>query len=140
MIMTEKRIVANNGSSIVLYTTEDGNTQLEVKLEKDTVWLTQSQMAELFEKDQSVIARHIKNAFNEGEVNEKSNMQILHNTQYKYRPTKMVHGEERNPLFRRRQKAYSRQHPRCPDIDDCREPYGRERCHGESCGQSNQQG
>lgn len=45
--MTEKRIVATNGSSIVLYTTADGNTQLEVKLEKDTVWLTQSQMAEL---------------------------------------------------------------------------------------------
>ena len=87
--MTEKRIVATNGSSIVLYTTADGNTQLEVKLEKDTVWLTQSQMAELFEKDQSVIARHIKNAFNEGEVDEKSNMQILHNTQYKYRPTKI---------------------------------------------------
>ncbi len=79
--MTENRIVANNGASIVLYTTDDGNTQLEVKLEKDTVWLTQSQMAELFDKDQSVIARHIKNAFNEGEVNEKSNMQILHNTQ-----------------------------------------------------------
>ena len=79
--MTENRIVANNGSSIVLYTADDGNTQLEVKLEKDTVWLTQSQMAELFDKDQSVIARHIKKAFNEGEVNEKSNMQILHNTQ-----------------------------------------------------------
>ena len=79
--MTENRIVANNGASIVLYTTDDGNTQLEVKLDKDTVWLTQSQMAELFDKDQSVIARHIKNAFNEGEVNEKSNMQILHNTQ-----------------------------------------------------------
>ena len=75
--MKENRIIANNGSSIVLYTTDDGNTQLEVKLEKDTVWLTQSQMAELFEKDQSVIARHIKNAFNEGEVDEKSNMQIL---------------------------------------------------------------
>ena len=87
--MKENRIIANNGSSIVLYTTDDGNTQLEVKLEKDTVWLTQSQMAELFEKDQSVIARHIKNAFNEGEVDEKSNMQILHNTQYKYRPTKI---------------------------------------------------
>ena len=79
--MKENRLIANNGSSIVLYTTDDGNTQLEVKLEKDTVWLTQSQMAELFDKDQSVIARHIKNAFNEGEVNEKSNMQILHNTQ-----------------------------------------------------------
>ena len=36
------RIVANSGSTIVLYTTEDGNTQLEVKLEQDTVWLTQN--------------------------------------------------------------------------------------------------
>lgn len=38
--MRENKIVANNGSSIVLYTTEDGNTQLEVKLEQKTVWLT----------------------------------------------------------------------------------------------------
>ena len=45
--MTENRNTANNGSSIVLYTADDGNTQLEVKLEKDTVWLTQRQMAEL---------------------------------------------------------------------------------------------
>ena len=45
--MRENKIVANNGSSIVIYTTEDGNTQLEVKLEQDMVWLTQSQMAEL---------------------------------------------------------------------------------------------
>ena len=58
--MTENRIVTNNGLSIVLYTTDDGNTQLEVKLENDTVWLTQSQMAELFGRDRSVIARHIK--------------------------------------------------------------------------------
>lgn len=48
MNMTENKIVANNGSSIVLYTTDDGSTQLEVKLEKETVWLTQNQMAELF--------------------------------------------------------------------------------------------
>ena len=68
--MTEKRIVANNGSSIVLYTTDDGNTQLEVKLDKDTVWLTQSQMAELFRRDRTVIARHIRNIFKEGEVDE----------------------------------------------------------------------
>ena len=66
--MTEKRIVANNGSSIVLYTTDDGNTQLEVKLDKDTVWLTQSQMAELFRRDRTVIARHIRNIFKEGEL------------------------------------------------------------------------
>ena len=53
------------------------------------MWLTQAQMVMLFNKDQSVIARHIKNAISEGEINEKSNMQILHNTQYKYRPTQI---------------------------------------------------
>lgn len=68
--MTENKTVANNGSSIVLYTADDGNTQLEVKLEKDTVWLTQSQMSELFGRDRSVIARHIRNIFNEGELDE----------------------------------------------------------------------
>ncbi len=68
--MTENKIVANNGSSIVLYTTDDGNTQLEVKLEKDTVWLTQNQMAELFGRDRTVITRHRRNIFKEGELDE----------------------------------------------------------------------
>lgn len=68
--MAENKIIANNGSSIVLYTTDDGKTQLEVKLEKDTVWLTQNQMAELFERDRTVISRHIRNIFKEGELNE----------------------------------------------------------------------
>ena len=68
--MKEKRIVANNGSAIVLYTTDDGNTQLEVKLEQDTVWLTQSQMADLFGRDRTVITRHIRNIFKEGELDE----------------------------------------------------------------------
>ena len=54
----------------MLYTADDGNTQLEVKLEKDTVWLTQSQMAELFGRDWSVITRHIRNIFKEGELDE----------------------------------------------------------------------
>lgn len=61
--MMENKIFANNGYSIVLYTTDDGNTQLEVKFEKDTVWLTQSQMAELFGRDRTVITRHIRNIF-----------------------------------------------------------------------------
>ena len=73
---------------IVIYQTEDGQTQIDVRLENDTVWLTQAQMAELFQKNQSVVARHINNAVREGEL-EESNMQILHNTQYKYRPTKV---------------------------------------------------
>jgi len=75
-------------NKIVIYQTEDGQTQIDVRLENDTVWLTQAQMAELFQKDQSVVARHISNAVREGEL-EDSNMQILHNTQYKYRPTKV---------------------------------------------------
>ncbi|MDD5979401.1 MAG: hypothetical protein PUC31_09595 [Bacteroidales bacterium] len=57
--MRENQIFANNGSSIVLYTTVDVNTQLEVKLENDTVWLNQSQMAQLFGRDRTVVGRHI---------------------------------------------------------------------------------
>ena len=63
--MTEKRIIANNGSSIVLYTADDGNTQLEVKLEKDTVWLNREQIAQLYGRDYKTIAKHINNALRE---------------------------------------------------------------------------
>ena len=75
---------------IVIYRTADGETSIDVKLENDTVWLTQAQMAELFQKDQSVIARHIRNVFKEGELEEMSNMQILHNTFSKYKPTGFI--------------------------------------------------
>lgn len=74
-------------SKIVIYQTQDGKTSIDVKLEQDMVWLTQAQMAELFQKDQSVIARHITNVFKEGELDKNSNMQILHNTLSKYKPT-----------------------------------------------------
>lgn len=76
-----------NQSKIVIYQAQDGKTSIDVKLEQDTVWLTQAQMAELFQKDQSVIARHIANVFKEGELDKNSNMQILHNTLSKYKPT-----------------------------------------------------
>jgi len=56
---------------IIIYQTEDGQTQIDVRLENDTVWLTQAQMAELFEKDRTVITRHINNVFKEGELNRK---------------------------------------------------------------------
>ena len=75
-----------NRGEIIIYRAEDNTVQLDVRMENETVWLTQQQMAVLFQKDQSVIARHITNIFKEGEL-EKSNMQILHNTQFKYRPT-----------------------------------------------------
>ena len=76
-----------NVGDIIIYQTEDGQTQVDVRMENDTVWLTQAQMAELFDKDQSVIARHITNVFKEGELEKESNMQILHNTLSKYKPT-----------------------------------------------------
>lgn len=72
--------------SVVVYQSADNAVRLDVQLAEETVWLTQQQMALLFDKDQSVIARHIANIFKEGEL-DKSNMQILHNTQFKYRPT-----------------------------------------------------
>lgn len=55
-------------SKIVIYQTQDGKTSIDVKLEQDTVWLTQAQMAELFQKDRTVIGRHINNVYKEGEL------------------------------------------------------------------------
>lgn len=76
-------------NQIVIYQTEDGETTVDVRMDENTVWLSQAQMAELFQKDQSVIARHISNVFTEGELEQSSNMQILHNTFSKYKPTKV---------------------------------------------------
>lgn len=61
---------------IEIYQTENGDIQ--VQLEKDTVWLRQEQMAELFGRERSVITRHIGNIFKEGELDEKSNVQNMH--------------------------------------------------------------
>ena len=57
---------------ILIYQTEDGKAVLDVKLENDTVWLTQSQLCDLFERDKSVISRHIRNLFVEGELRRES--------------------------------------------------------------------
>ncbi len=55
-------------SEIILYQTEDGGTRLQVRLEGETVWLSLNQMADLFQRDKSVISRHIKNLFSDGEL------------------------------------------------------------------------
>ena len=62
----------NNDNQIVVYQTVDNQTQIDVHMENETVWLTQAQMAELFQKDRTVISRHIRNVFNEGELEEQS--------------------------------------------------------------------
>ncbi len=63
---------------IIIYQTEDGKTKIQTRLENETVWLSQEQMAELFQRDRSVITKHIGNVFKEGELQEKSNVQNLH--------------------------------------------------------------
>ena len=57
---------------IIIYQTEDGQTQIDVRLENETVWLTQAQMAELFERTPQNITMHIRNAYNEGELDKVS--------------------------------------------------------------------
>ena len=65
-------------SNIIMYTTEDGLSKIETTFDGDTVWLSKAQMAELFQRDRSVISKHIKNVFEEGELPKESNVQILH--------------------------------------------------------------
>lgn len=55
-------------SNILMYTTEDGVTKVEVTFDNDTVWLSLDQIAELFQRNKSTISRHIKNIFSEGEL------------------------------------------------------------------------
>ena len=66
-----------NKNELVIFETKDNAIRLEVPVEKETVWLTQAQMIELFDRDQSVISRHINNAFKE-ELDKESNMQKMH--------------------------------------------------------------
>ena len=60
----------DNNNQIIIYQTADNQTQIDVRMENDTVWLTQAQMADLFQKDRTVISRHIRNVFKEGELDE----------------------------------------------------------------------
>ena len=79
--MDNQVILSANGQqsekSAIIYRSKDGTIQLEVQLVDDTVWLTQAQIAELFQKDISVISRHIKNIYKEGELEEESNLHFL---------------------------------------------------------------
>ena len=63
---------AMNKGEVIIYRSADGLAELSVQLEGDTVWLSLSQMAELFDRDKSTISRHIKNIFEEGELEKNS--------------------------------------------------------------------
>ena len=61
-----------NNNEIIIYTTDDGQVDIEVRLEDENVWLTQNSMAELFDTTRNNITMHIKNIFEEGELQENS--------------------------------------------------------------------
>lgn len=73
--MMKKNILTQN---IIIYQAKSGAIELKGDVKHDTIWATQAQIVSLFEKDQSVISRHIKNIFENGEVDRKSNMQKMH--------------------------------------------------------------
>lgn len=70
----------NENSNIIIYQSENGKTHVEVKLEENTVWLTQQQMADLFGVKQPAISKHLKNIFDSGELNKDSVYSILEYT------------------------------------------------------------
>ncbi len=65
-------------SEVLIYETESGQARVDVRLDAETVWLTQEQMAALFGRERSVVTKHLRNVFKEGELDEKSNVQNLH--------------------------------------------------------------
>lgn len=70
--------MSQSTGQIAIYQTDDGQTQIDVRMEQDSVWLRQEQMGELFGRERSVITKHLRNIFAEGELMEKSNVQNLH--------------------------------------------------------------
>ena len=70
--------MTDNNSQIIIYQTQDGKIQLDCRFENETLWLTQAQISQIFERDRTVITKHINNIFVEGELEKKSNVQNLH--------------------------------------------------------------
>ena len=67
-------------SNIIIYQSADGQTHIEVRMDEDTVWLTQQQICELFDKSKSTISEHIKNVFEEGELQRDSVVRKIRTT------------------------------------------------------------
>ena len=76
-----------NNSELIIYTTEDGLTKVDVTFDDDTVWLTQDQMAELFQKSKSTINEHISNIYEDGELQKDTTMRKFGNSEFSTKPT-----------------------------------------------------
>ncbi|MCK5538349.1 MAG: virulence RhuM family protein, partial [Bacteroidales bacterium] len=78
---------SQQNSNILIYQTEDGQTKIQTRLEDETVWLTQQQMADLFQKSRSTINDHIKNIYAENELIENNSMKKFGNSEFSTKPT-----------------------------------------------------
>jgi hypothetical protein len=77
-VKEETAVYCGGRGKMVLYRAADGSVSLDVRLERDSIWLNQKQMAELFATERSVITKHLRNIFQSGELDEKSNVQKMH--------------------------------------------------------------
>src|SRR3990167_8779930 len=75
--MAQKKTQKNKG--VIIYQAKNGAIEFRGDFTRETIWATQAQIVGLFSVDQSVVSRHIKNIFKDGEIDEKSNMQKMHN-------------------------------------------------------------
>ena len=82
-----KHIPSMPDGEFLLYQTEDGRIRIETRMQEETVWLTQEQLAQLFGKAKSTINEHIKNIFIEGELVEEQAMRKFGNSEFSTKPT-----------------------------------------------------
>ena len=76
-----------DNSEIIIYSTQDGLTKVDVTFVDDNVWLTQEQMSELFQKAKSTISEHIKNIYEDGELQKETTMRKFGNSEFSTKPT-----------------------------------------------------
>jgi hypothetical protein len=89
---------SSNQSQIILYKTSDGNIKIDTVFQNETIWLTQAQMAELFDVKRPAVTKHLKNIFESGELDEqvvRSNLE--HTTSYRVTISKTEIVEAYNP-------------------------------------------
>ena len=103
---------ASPGGEVVVYEAPDGEVHVDVRLDWDTVWLTQQQMAELFGRDRSVVTQHIRNAFREGELDPEATSAKSAQVQSEDRPSRYVYKRQRQSFSHRKPIPLD---PLCPE-------------------------
>ena len=96
---TKEQNIIDNYGEIIIYQTEDGLTKLEVKMEDETVWLTQQQMAELFQTSRTNVVDHIKNIYEE--VNQMKIQPVGNSDRFGWKEASLDATEEGRPLYKK---------------------------------------